>query len=117
MINHLYLSGRCADDPKSREGKKSILLRIAVPRYEQGKGAVDEFFSVYVHGKTADIVLDQVRKGDRIFIQGYISPFKRDGAKYPENLIHANLVEFTPKPTAQAAVAEGDEEDGVTFNF
>lgn len=101
MINSLYLSGRCCDDPVLKEGKKSLLLRVAVPRYDTTKRQnVDEFFSVWVHGKTADVVADHVRSGDRIFIQGYVSTFKREGAKYAENFLHANTVEFTPKAVA-----------------
>ena len=107
MINSLYLSGRCADDPILKEGKKSLLLRVAVPRYDSTQRQnVDEFFSVWCHGKMADVVAEHVRKGDRVFIQGYVGTFKREGAKYAENFLHANAVEFTPKAVATDEPAE-----------
>lgn len=112
MINSLYLSGRCAADPAIKEGKKSLMLRIAVPRYDSAaRQNVDEFFSVWVHGKTAEVVEDQVRSGDRVFVQGYVSMFKREGAKYAEAFLHANTVEFTPKATAKAAPAAAGKQD------
>lgn len=110
MINSLYLSGRCAADPVIKEGKKSLMLRMAVPRYDSDKRQnVDEFFSIWVHGKTAEVVADQVRSGDRVFIQGYASMFKRTDAKYPEVFLHANTVEFTPKATAAVREPHPDE--------
>ena len=112
--NALFLSGRCASDPVIPEGKQSLPLRIAVDRYDKEKREnISEFYTVWLYGKTAEVVTEHVRKGDRLFIDGRVSTFRRKDAKYDELILVANKVEFMVRPKAEA----GGEDAPPDINF
>lgn len=124
--NSLFLSGRCASDPVIPEGKKSLPLRIAVDRYDKDKREnVAEFYSVWCYQKTAEVVQEFVRKGDRVFIEGRVASMRREGAKYDETILVANRVEFMPRPKPEAehpldrglAEERAEEQDEKGFKF
>lgn len=106
-INTFHISGRATKDPIIKEGKSSLILGIAVNRWNSKEKKEDtDFLNVWVYGKQATMVADFVRKGDRVFVEGSVGTFKKDGAQYAETILRANSVEFAtvahPEPEADA---------------
>jgi len=110
--NTFYLSGRCTKDPVIAQGKKYLVLGIACGRYnKETRQQEPEFFNVMVHGRTAEIEQEFIRKGDRVWVSGRISAFFREGSKLAEYILNCNSLEFSSKAKPQSEEDESAERE------
>ena len=95
-FNKIIIAGRLARDPEkkiSNDGKVFANFTIAVNRNFKADEA--DFFDCVVFGNTADYVLNYVRKGYLVLVEGSLQINKwtdRDGVKHSKPEIIANVV-------------------------
>lgn len=95
-FNKVIMAGRLARDPEkkiSNDGKVFANFTIAVNRNFKADEA--DFFDCVVFGNTADYVLNYVRKGYLVLVEGSLQINKwtdRDGVKHSKPEIIANVV-------------------------
>lgn len=95
-FNKIIIAGRLARDPEkkiSNEGKTFANFTIAVNRNFKADEA--DFFDCITFGNTADYILNYVRKGYLVLVEGSLQINKwtdRDGVKHSKPEIVANVV-------------------------
>lgn len=98
-INDVTLKGRLSQDPKIRiTGKGSSICHITVA-VNTGRGdyARADFIPVRIIGKQADIVADNLNKGDSVIVKGSLSVdnWQKDGEYKSATYILAQKVIFS----------------------
>lgn len=79
MRDHNYISmiGRLANSPEMRhtsDGTAVVHFRIANNRGQKDGEKVDaNFFNCQAWGRVADVIVENLEKGMKIFIEGYLS--------------------------------------------
>ena len=97
-MNHVILIGNIGRDPESattQNGTPTVKLSLATNRKVKGEN-VTLWHNVKAFGKTAELIRDYTKKGDKIAIQGRIEYWQteRDGVtKYFTDIV-ATSVEF-----------------------
>jgi len=95
-FNKIIIAGRLARDPERRissDGKVFANFTIAVNRNFKADEA--DFFDCVCFGNTADYILNYVRKGYLVLVEGSLQINKwadRDGVKHSKPEIIANVV-------------------------
>ena len=95
-FNKIIIAGRLARDPERRissDGKVFANFTIAVNRNFKADEA--DFFDCVAFGNTADYILNYVRKGYLVLVEGSLQINKwidRDGMKHSKPEIIANVV-------------------------
>lgn len=95
-FNKIIIAGRLAKDPEkkvSNDGKVFANFTIAVNRNFKADEA--DFFDCVCFGDTADYILNYVRKGYLVLVEGSLQINKwadRDGVKHSKPEIVANVV-------------------------
>jgi single-strand DNA-binding protein len=99
-VNKVILVGRVASDVEcktTRNGRNLTRFSVAIPRRNaQGEPAVD-FFSITTWDRTAETCGKYVKKGEKIFLEGYLrkSVWETDqGEKRSRVEIHTSFVNF-----------------------
>lgn len=111
-INKVLLVGRATSDTKLMLSKKETafcMLTIANNRNYKDKDTGEwkkqtNFINVQITGKLAENVCDRIKKGTGLYIEGYISSYKRDinGKNITQTVVRAynvkllTLTEETP---------------------
>lgn len=115
-MNQVNLLGRMATDPEMKTTASGVMLTdftLAVPRRRNEEGA--DFIRVTAFGKTAEVVCNHVKKGQRVLITGRIdtSQYEKDGKKVTSVKVVADHLEFIElkkdmenQPSAPQAAAE-----------
>lgn len=89
-VNKLTLLGRVGKDPErvhTHSGDVLCRFSIATDRY---KGEQTDWHRCTAFGKTAEIVLDWVQKGDQLYVEGRVEygSYEKDGeTKYTTDVI------------------------------
>lgn len=119
MANRVILIGNVGADPEVRafeSGNNVARLRLATTERYKKDGevrSVSEWHNVECWGRTANLVDDYVRKGDRLYIEGsihYTEYTDRQGVTRNQTIIRAQNIELlTPKPKEEAK-AEPEEQ-------
>lgn len=112
MANKVILIGNVGADPEVRafeSGNNVARLRLATTERYKKDGevrSVSEWHNVECWGRTANLVDDYVRKGDRLYIEGsihYTEYTDRQGVTRYQTIIRAQNIELlTPKPKEEA---------------
>ncbi len=112
MANRVILIGNVGADPEVRafeSGNNVARFRLATTeRYKKDNEvrSVSEWHNVECWGRTANLIDDYVRKGDRLYIEGsihYTEYTDRQGVTRKQTIIRAQNIELlTPKPKAEA---------------
>lgn len=112
MANRVILIGNVGADPEVRafeSGNNVARLRLATTERYKKDGevrSVSEWHNVECWGRTANLVDDYVRKGDRLYIEGsihYTEYTDRQGVTRNQTIIRAQNIELlTPKPKEEA---------------
>lgn len=119
-FNKIIIAGRLARDPEkkiSNDGKVFANFTIAVNRNFKADEA--DFFDCVCFGNTADYVLNYVRKGYLVLVEGSLQINKwtdRDGVKHSKPEIIANVVKNfeTKKKENAEEYAEKEEKSTKT---
>lgn len=89
-MNKVYLSGTLYDDPALTDlpnGTKCANFRISVSHRDKN-GIKYSVFPACAWNERADIIMDSLKKGDRVAVAGYLT--QRDGG----NLVTVNELLF-----------------------
>lgn len=108
-INQVFLSGNLTRDPEKRDvnGKSVVNFSIAT---NEGKDRV-EFHNCVAWEKTADVIAQYCRKGNRVAVAGRLQTRKwdKDGVtKYSTEIVVFN-VHLPPKDSSQPAQQKQSE--------
>lgn len=76
-MNKIMLLGRISKDVFIAENDKYAIITIAIPK-DYDKTQTD-FIPVLVSGQQISILKEKLYKGDKIFIQGHVTTFTKDG--------------------------------------
>ena len=129
-MNSVKLSGRLTGDPEVRryskpdkDGKdisrKVASFSLAVDIIAGRKQEATSFFRCCSFGKTADIIDEHCRKGDKIIVEGYLRPnnYEKDGVKIYSNDVVVQDIEFCSSKHAreESSNDEKKESDGEEF--
>jgi len=127
-INQIAIAGTVTRDPEVKffdSGSGIAKFAIAVNQYSKKEGQTSYFLDIEAWGKLAEVVSDQVHKGNRVVVAGelktetYVS--KKTGENVTKFIINARAVDFhTPlrfgappkgaSTSAQGASAAGEED-------
>jgi len=85
-MNKLLINGRLVKDPETNDARSFAKLYVAVKRKyknKQNNEYESDFLNFIAFGKTAEYILNYVRKGDLVNIEGtvQISSYEKDGEK------------------------------------
>lgn len=125
-INHVLLLGRLGIDPKkviTNNGKILAKFTLATNYYTRadkspGPGQLNQsiehtqWHNIVAWGKTAEICLDSLHKGDPVLVMGYIRTHKYETSDKKTGYwveVHAQDVTFMPR---SKSVDESDEVEG-----
>jgi single-strand DNA-binding protein len=75
-INSFHFGGNLADDPRQGDERKPTILRIAAERRYAQNGEwkeVTDYVSVLVWGARGVALGSMLRKGEGVFVEGFIS--------------------------------------------
>jgi len=124
-INSITIAGTATRDPEVKffdSGSGVAKFAIAVNQYSKKEGQSSYFLDVEVWGKLAEVVSDQVSKGNRVIVSGDLKTetytSKKTGENVTKFIINARAVDFhTPlrfgapaKGTGKAAADAGDDD-------
>ncbi len=121
-FNRVILLGNLTRDPEVRytpSGTAVASFAIAVNRrYKQGDETKDEvsYIDIVVFGKTAENCGQYINKGDAILVEGRLQQRRwetEDGQKRNKVEVVAQLVNFMPKRSGQAAQGGKHEQEPV----
>lgn len=97
-INDVTLKGRLSQDPKIRVTEKGNSICNIIVAVNTGRGdyARADFIPVRIIGKQADIVADNLNKGDSVIVKGSLSVdnWQKDGEYKSATYILAQKVIF-----------------------
>lgn len=102
-MNRVELIGRSVRDTELRTtttGTSIVRFSIAVDRRNKDDGA--DFISCTAFGKTAELIHQYVRKGNRVGISGHIQTgsYEKDGKKIYTTDVIADSIDFLENKTA-----------------
>ena len=85
-MNKLLINGRLVKDPETNDARSFAKLYVAVKRKyknKQNNEYESDFLNFIAFGKTAEYILNYVRKGDLVNIEGtvQISSYEKDSEK------------------------------------
>jgi single-strand DNA-binding protein len=85
-MNKLLINGRLVKDPETNDARSFAKLYVAIKRKfknKQNNEYESDFLNFIAFGKTAEYILNYVRKGDLVNIEGnvQISSYEKDGEK------------------------------------
>lgn len=114
-LNKVMIIGRVGKDPDIRvtQGGLAITkLTVATSFKKKDKTEETEWHSVTVFDKTAQLVNNYVKKGNRIFIEGRLKTdtWEKDGVKhYKTGIIGENIILLESKPSLNGPAPEERE--------
>lgn len=108
-MNKVFLLGRLGKDPEVTYSQATPPLAIAkfslatsekVPDGQGGREEKTEWHNVVAFGKTAELAVQYLSKGSRVFIEGKIATrsYEKDGRKNYFTEINAASVQFLDSP-------------------
>ena len=103
-MNKLLINGRLVKDPETNDARSFSKLYVAVKRKYKSKEKNEyesDFLNFIAFGKTAEYILNYVRKGDLVNIEGnvQISSYEKDGEKKSSiQFIIDNISTLTKSP-------------------
>lgn len=120
-LNRVMLAGNVTKDPEEQKlkgGQVKAKFTLAVNRQWKSQGGEVQKETIFVDcvawGKTAENVLEYVRKGRGLFVEGRlcIDHFKstKDGSNVTYPYVTASSVLFGPRPAGQTSNGADDEE-------
>ena len=85
-MNKLLINGRLVKDPETNDARSFAKLYVAIKRKyknKQNNEYESDFLNFIAFGKTAEYILNYVRKGDLVNIEGtvQISSYEKEGEK------------------------------------
>jgi single-strand DNA-binding protein len=130
-VNEVTLIGNVGNDPEVStlgSGTKRAKLSLATTRQwtsDKGKQEKTDWHRITAFGKTADIIEEFVRKGDRLYLRGQIEYSETEddkgGKRYWTDILVRDVVmlggrerERPPETTPRDPFAD-DESDGIPF--
>lgn len=110
-MNRVCLSGRLTADVElktSSSGKSYSRFSLAVDRL--GKDAGADFINCTAFGRTAEVISQYTRKGDKIVVSGRIQTgsYERDGRKVGTFDVVVDEVELPPKRKEETKKADDE---------
>ena len=119
-MNRIILLGRLVKDPDVKvttSGKTVCTFTLAVDRPFAGKDGKREadFINIQTWNKTAEIVGNNVSKGQRLLVEGRLqirSYDGKDGQKHYATEVIADRVEFIERKEKSAQKAESEAMEG-----
>lgn len=96
-MNRVELIGRMARDPELRStatGTTMVRFTMAVDRRKKDDGA--DFISCVAYSKTAELIHQYIKKGNRVGVSGHIltGSYEKDGKKVYTTEVVADSIDF-----------------------
>ena len=119
-VNKVILVGRAGKDPESREtGKGEAVANISLATNSgYGDNEKTDWHRVTFFGKLANTVIEYVKKGQELYVEGRISYSKytgKDGIeKYSTNII-AYSMQMGKKEGSSAVSSTSEDDDSLPF--
>lgn len=111
MVNQVILIGNVGGTPERFEGKSgqticnfSLATLYSYKKSDGEKVKETEWHECTAYGKTAEVILQYVHKGNQLYVEGRIKTqtWEKDGEKRSAKKIMVNEVQFlTPKDGEQ----------------
>lgn len=110
-MNRVFLSGRLTADVElktSSSGKSYGRFSLAVDRF--GKDAGADFINCTAFGRTAEVISQYTRKGDKLVASGRIQTgsYEREGRKVSTVDVVVDEVELPPKRKEEPTKADDE---------
>lgn len=123
-MNKLLINGRLVKDPETNDARSFAKLYIAVKRKyknKQNNEYESDFLNFIAFGKTAEYILNYVRKGDLVNIEGtvQISSYEKDGEKKTSIQFIIENISTLTKSQKNGGIPDGDTltEDPIVAPF
>ena len=119
-VNKVILVGRAGRDPEAREtGKGEAVASISLATNSgYGDNEKTDWHRVTFFGKLANTVVEYVRKGQELYVEGRISYSKYTGKdcieKYSTNII-AYSMQMGKKEGSSAVSSTSEDDDSLPF--
>lgn len=98
-MNKVFLTGRVTKDIEVRNGANSAFARFSLAVDRRGKDAGTDFINCTAFARTAEILGQYVKKGDKLTVQGRLQSgsYEKDGVKRTTLDIIVEEMELPPK--------------------
>lgn len=123
-MNKLLINGRLVKDPESNDARSYAKLYVAVKRKYKNKEKNEyesDFLNFIAFGKTAEYILNYVRKGDLVNIEGnvQISSYEKDGESKKSTQFIIDTLSTITKSKNNGGVPDGETltEDAIVAPF
>ena len=123
-MNKLLINGRLVKDPETNDARSFAKLYVAVKRKyknKQNNEYESDFLNFIAFGKTAEYILNYVRKGDLVNIEGtvQISSYEKDGEKKTSIQFIIENISTLTKSQKNGGVPDGETltEDPIVAPF
>jgi single-strand DNA-binding protein len=118
-VNKVILLGRVGRDPEGNDKVAKFSLATSERRKDSNGQPVEntEWHNIVCFGKTAENVLNYVRKGSEVYIEGRLQTDKyadKNGVEKYTTKIIANTIQFLSKPQARQEMTHQQALDIVT---
>lgn len=123
-MNKLLINGRLVKDPESNDARSFAKLYVAVKRKYKNKEKNEyesDFLNFIAFGKTAEYILNYVRKGDLVNIEGnvQISSYEKDGESKKSTQFIIDTLSTITKSKNNGGLPDGETltEDAIVAPF
>ena len=119
-VNKVILVGRAGKDPEAREtGKGEAVANISLATNSgYGDNEKTDWHRVTFFGKLANTVIDYVKKGQELYVEGRISYSKytgKDGVEKYSTSIIAYSMQMGKKEAGSAVSSTSEDDDSLPF--